>query len=105
MNAAEIPMLDLHSALSRLSYAVKLELEPVCADIVVEWREGTHLAVRVSANKRFKQLIIDRLTRGAIQRDYDYRFSGVSYSLDDETEWQTVMAYVDLHHPRKVEAA
>ena len=92
-------LMDCHSKLSELSFAVKLTLEPIPVGIVVEWQEGTYLAVKVECRERDKQQVVDKLNHGALGGGYDYRFS-VSYPTGkaDPLDWCFVTAYPDIGH-------
>lgn len=94
-------MLSIHGALSRLLFAVKLELEGLSAHAEIGYAQGTYLRVDVETTLRDRQAVHDRLSRGCVQREFDYRFSGISWQPTSEEPRQFITAYVDLHHPRK----
>jgi hypothetical protein len=99
----DIPMLSIHGALSALLHAVHLELEGLSHHCWISYHQGTYLAVEVETTLRDRQAVHDRLARGAIQEDYDYRFSGITWQPTSAETRQFLTAYVDLHHPRAKE--
>lgn len=98
-SAPKIPLLTLHSELSKLYHAVAILLEDMYVDITIQWRNGTYLSVNVECWEKDKQKVIDRLNHGALAGEYDYRFS-VSYptGITDPYQWVVVSGNVNLHH-------
>lgn len=102
----EIPLITIHSELSKLHHAVKLLLDDLYVDITLQWRNGTYLTVEVECREKDKQTVVDRLNHGAVMGEYDYRFT-TGYPTGDThpQTWVTVTGYVDLHHPRLIREA
>lgn len=94
---------NCHGKLSELSFAVKLALEPLPVDITIEWRNGTHLTVKVECYERHKQMVVDRLKHGALHGKYDYRFKSISYLTmpAHPWDWTIVTAWPDMEHDDK----
>lgn len=91
-----VPLMDVHGTLSHLAFAVKQNLEPIPADVYVEWRNGTYLSVVIECRGKDVQVITDRLSHGVLQGEYDYRFS-VSRPLNvPDHQWTSVRAYPKL---------
>lgn len=92
-------LMDIHGSLSRLSFAVKQNLEPLPVTVIVEWHPTTYLSVVIECYGKHTQIITDRLMHGVLQGDYDYRFRSVSKPLGiDDYAWTVVRAYPDLQH-------
>lgn len=107
--ARDIPLLSIHSALGSLLYAVKLELADLGAWVRLDYNEHTYLGIVVEVPIHNRQKAVDRLTRGAIQEDYDYRFKTICWTPQDTGYRQIITASVDLCHypnrtPRKAAA-
>ena len=99
-------LLSVHGALSSLVYAVSETLRPLAVDVSARWRNGTYLAVEIECREKHKQMVIDRLSHGALVGDFDYRFS-LSYptSVSDPDEWVFVTAHPDMHHDVRIKRA
>lgn len=98
MSSPRVSLMDVHSALSHLVFAVKQNLEPMYVGVKAEWENYTYLVVEVECRGKDVQKIADRLSHGVLQGDYDYRFR-VSYPINPEPDaWVNVRAYPDLGH-------
>lgn len=93
----DIPLLDIHGALSHLTYAVQLELDDLNPSIDIRWDQHRNLYARVEVALKNRQKAVDRLNRGAIHGEYDYRFS-VCYTPTCTDSRQVIEAYVNLSH-------
>lgn len=99
----KVSLMDVHSTLSHLSFAVVQTLKPLNVGVKVMWDQWTYLSVLVECYERDKQMVIDRLSHGVLYGEYDYRFL-VSYPTGkiDPTDWVTVKAYPDMSHDDKL---
>jgi len=87
--------MDLHSALSKLLFAVDQAMPHGC-NVEARYAQSTYLSVLVECPARHKQVVIDRLQHGILWGPFNYRFSSLSYSTSDPSDWQTVTGYLDL---------
>lgn len=98
----EITTGELHTALSRLHFAVIQEFPELSLDVRVCWAPGLNLYVEIETTERRKQLVVDRLMVGVLNGPYDYRFT-VSYPTMAAEPYERVWVrgYVQLSRPKK----
>lgn len=94
---SRVSLMDVHSTLSHLIFAVSETLKPLNVGVKATWDQYTYLSVHVDCYERDKQMVIDRLSHGALYGEYDYRFS-CSYPTwkINPMDWVTVKAYPDM---------
>lgn len=99
-----ISLMDVHGALSHLCFAVKQCLEPIVVEVKAEWQNHSYLSIEIGCYGKDVHEIADRLSHGALQGDYDYRFT-VSRPLGiSGREWTWVRAYPDLSHDDRIKS-
>lgn len=102
---ARASLMDVHSSLSHLAFAVGQSLEPMMVEVKVEWENHRHLSVEVGCFGKHVRKIADRLSHGVLQGEYDYRFTVSHPNNPDPDEWTWVRAYPDLMHDDRILAA
>lgn len=103
MSKANVSLMDVHGALSHLVFAVGQTLLPLNVLVSAGWEQGTYLHVSVECREKDRQMVVDRLSHGALSEQYDYRFS-VSHPTGekDGNAWLVVRAYPDMSHDDKL---
>jgi hypothetical protein len=102
MMYARPDLLAVHGALSALLHAVQLEISDISVPIRISYHPDTYLCVELETRwNRTQDKIVTRLLRGAIQGEYDYRFS-LSHPTDvPDGTWRTIQAYPDMMFDHK----
>lgn len=93
-------LMDVHSKLSELSFAVHQAIGGI-PTVIVEWHPITYLQVRVECFASVVQRVSDVLSHGVLQGEYDYRFTSVctpNVEDADPWDWVTVIATPDMVH-------
>lgn len=100
---ADVSLMKVHSAVSHLAFAVGQTLRPLNVGVRVCWDQYTYLCVHVECYEKDRQMVVDRLSHGALEEPYDYRFS-CSYPTGgtDPLAWIVVKAYPDMTHDDKI---
>lgn len=103
-----VKLMDVHSELSSILFAVRKEFEGVggMLDFELRYREGIYLQLQSSywgtaeQKKKITEILTLRLQQGILWGEYDYRFEGISYSthFTDHVEPHYLTATVDLNH-------
>lgn len=93
-----ITMMDVHSALSHLLFAIDQDM-PVGTAVRASYDQHCYLQIEVETTLQRRQLVVDRLVRGILWGPYDYRFKLVGCSVGDEPR-QYVTAMVDMANSR-----
>lgn len=103
MSRARVSLMEVHSALSHLVFAVGQALMTLNVRVSACWEQHTYLCVEVECREKDRQMVVDRLSHGALTEQYDYRFS-VSHPTGetDQNAWVVVRAYPDMGHDDKL---
>jgi len=95
---ARVSLMEVHSALSHLTFAVGEALRPLNVGVSAKWDQYTYLSVQVECSERDKQKVVDQLSHGVLQEPYDYRFRCSYPTGGSPTDWVTVSAYPNMTH-------
>lgn len=91
-------MMDVHSELSSLLFAVKEELGHLGYPRLT-YSEGVYLQIHIETREKYRDAVVAKLQHGILWGPFDYRFKCIGYPTmgrmepDDATE---VSAMVDL---------
>lgn len=108
-NQPRCSLMDVHNALSHLTFAVKQCFSDISVDVSIEYDDYVYISVKIGCYEHDQQKVIDRLSHGIFHGDYDYRFR-VSYTpiVKDAVSMPFargfVYGYPDMGHDMKVVA-
>lgn len=97
-----VSLMDVHGALSRVVFAVSDNLKPLWVDVSAQWQNFAYLSIRIECRGKDVQKVVDRLTHGVLQAEYDYRFTCSYPTRPDPEDWVVVTAYPNLQHDDRV---
>lgn len=95
MSKPRVSLMEVHSALSHLIFAVSEAMEPYCVDVRVSYNKWTYITLSIECYVPRFQLVVDRLKHGILWGDYNYRFKMIGHppigDIQRRNRWDTVV--------------